>query len=122
MDEKDLSDFETVDDEEREGRDVWDDVNDPQPYPNFPLSAFGDGDAMTVTVVRGPWKPARWSQHNELDMVIENSDGDKRILAPGATLAMRMRDVEPRIGPGDTIRIEQEGVGMEKDWVVERVD
>lgn len=109
------------DPEQKEGPDVWDDVDDPQPHPNFPLAALGDGDVVRCTIVAGPWKPARWSRHNELDMVIENESGERMLLAPGRTLAARMRDLDPKPGPGTSLRIEQHGEGYEKDWTVERV-
>lgn len=109
------------DPDQLEGPDVWQDVDDPQPHQNFPLAALVDGATIKCTIVAGPYKPARWSKYNEIDMVIENEDGDRMILAPGKTLAARMRDLDPPPGPGTKLRIEQQGDGYDKDWLVERI-
>lgn len=112
-------------DDQAEGEAAWDRVKDPQPHPNFPLESFSDGDVIRVRLIAGPWEPARWSEHNQIDMVVQSLDpeaeGERRILAPGRTLAARMRDLDPPPSPGDDLRIEQEGDGYEKDWLVERV-
>lgn len=99
--------------------DAWDNVSDRTPHPFAPLGEIGDGDALTFEIVDGPWSPARYSEHSEIDMIIETSNGRRYVLAPGKTLAVRMRDHRPRPKAGDKLRIEQAGEGFEKDWTVE---
>lgn len=108
---------------EQKKNDPWSNVSDPQPHPFAPFGQMSDGDTVIVEIVDGPWGPPKYSEHAEIDMHVQQVEtGQDFILAPGKTLAARLRDMVPPPTRGDRIRIEQQGDGYEKDWNVERVN